>query len=137
MVKLKRLNNINESYSEDDFNFKTELSFNEISIDFYDEDYNIDYYDYKAIIYWYIDFEFIGDSGIEYNIYSENIKLTIYYNILNDKGDLIEENLEKEIIINREDIDVDITSLNNNQIIPDNIYIKEYDKGKFAADLFF
>jgi len=105
---------------ESDFEFKTRLKQPEIDITGYNGDYD-DYDDYSAIVYWHIEFDWMGDDGVNYNIYVDKVVLEYTAVIYGDDDD---DREEKELIIDDSDkINMEQVS-NNTQFIVHGINVE-------------
>jgi len=112
---MKKFNNfILEDMNTSDFEFKTNLSHNEIYYTNHDDKYKYDdYEDLSAIVYWKLRFEWMGDEGIEYYIDVHKVELEYVVVIYNDED--IKE--EKTLLIDDpEKIEINTNTPNNQQI---------------------
>ncbi len=73
-----------------DFEFKTNLSNSEISYTNNDDKYD-DYEDFKAIIYWKLIFDWMGDEGVDYSVKVDKVALEFTAITFNDNEDIKEE----------------------------------------------
>ena len=106
-----------------DFRFKTNLTDNEINFTNYASDDYDDYADFSAIVHWYIQFDWMGDEGIDYTIYVTKIELEYTAITFKDDKDIEEE--KTLIIDDPEKIDIEKVT-NNQQIIVHELTIDSY-----------
>jgi len=106
-----------------DFEFRTKLSDKEINFYNYGEKYD-DIEDLIAVVYWHIEFEWMGDNGIDYYVHVDKVALEYTAVIYEDDKDIKEE---KTLTIDDPDkIKVEITqteSSDSKQLIPDEVNI--------------
>jgi hypothetical protein len=127
---MKKLKNINSFLNEGnmdtkDFYFQTNLGDSEISFTNYGNNAEFeDYSDFSAIVNWHIDFEWMGDTGVDYSITVD--KVSIEYTGINYGEDDNEITEEKTLIIqDTSQIEID-TDNHNTQITVNEI---EVDNG--------
>jgi len=107
-----------------DFEFRTKLSDSEIYFTNYGKEYD-DHDKLSAIIFWHIEFEWMGDEGIDYYVKVDRIELEYTALTFNEDEDVEEE---KTLIIKDTDkIEVEISqkdfTSNSRQLIPNEIEI--------------
>ena len=117
-MRIKKYNKfLNENYTEEDFTFISELKSSDIYMSNNGDEYD-DFNILDAKVYWKIEFEWLGDAGINYNIYVS--KVIVNFESITYIGEEEREEIEeKEIIINDIDkieIDYESKSENFNQI---------------------
>lgn len=123
---MKRFKNfITEGYmSTEDFKFETRLNNREIYFTNRDEKYD-DYDDLICVVYWHIDFDWMGDDGIDYYIRVDKVALEFTAVIFGDDEDIREE---KTLLIDDPDkIEVEITQTEgggySRQLMPQEVSI--------------